>query len=44
MINPEHAAMKDLDTLLQQKQVRPTAMRLLVLDYPAQTSCRYKFK
>ena len=33
MINPEHAARIDLDTLLQQKQVRPTAMRLLVLDY-----------
>ena len=33
MINPEHAAMKDLDNLLQQKQVRPTAMRLLVLGY-----------
>ncbi|MGV3640106.1 MAG: Fur family transcriptional regulator [Adhaeribacter sp.] len=30
--------MKNLDLLLQQKQIRPTAMRLLVLDYLLQQS------
>lgn len=33
MINPANPNLNNLDHLLQQKQIRPTAMRLLVLDY-----------